>query len=213
MQVGFNLFKTKSQKQPGSSINFCLANLNYMKPIRLTFIVTLQRYNTSFLIKPSMRLHSLVIKDWLKCTVKHPELDKLNESGFGFSSSSTDRASRLSPRYPGRLQITLTAQTINFLQLGHQRKSCYSDPWTMRCRKVSASSSHITAGQGGCGHPPPYTKQTQDGQLCLTCRVVVHRSQLGGQHVLDPVQNPVIGRSERSHDEGVDNECERWAET
>lgn len=82
MQVGLNLFKTKLR--PGSSMNFCLANLNYMKPIRLTFIVTLQRHNTTFLIKPSMRLHSLVIKDWLKCTVKHPERDKLNESGFGF---------------------------------------------------------------------------------------------------------------------------------
>lgn len=54
-----------------------------MKPIRLTFIVALQVHNTTFLIKPSMRLHSLVIKDWLKCTVKHSELDKLNESGFG----------------------------------------------------------------------------------------------------------------------------------
>lgn len=54
-----------------------------MKPIRLTFIVALQGHNTTFLIKPSMRLHSLVIKDWLKCTVKHSELDKLNESGFG----------------------------------------------------------------------------------------------------------------------------------
>lgn len=46
-----------------------------------------------------------------------------------------------------------------------------------------------------------------------TCWVVVNRSQLGGQHVLDPVQNPVVGRSERSHDEGVGNEGERWAET
>lgn len=34
----------------------------------------------------------------------------------------------------------------------------------------------------------------------LTCRVVVQRSQLGGQHVLDPVQDPVVGGSERSHD-------------
>lgn len=33
-----------------------------------------------------------------------------------------------------------------------------------------------------------------------TCGVVVHRSQLGGQHVLDLVQNPVIGRSQRGHD-------------
>lgn len=211
MQVGLNFFKTKLQKRPGSSMNFCLANLNYMKPIRLTFIVTLQRHNTTFLIKPSMRLHSLVIKDWLKCTVKHPELDKLNESGFGFLHRPRFLAQPALSRKV--TDYTDSANTINFMQLGHQRKSCYCDPWTMRCRKVSASSSHITAGQGGCGHPPPNTKQTHYGQLCLTCRVVVHRSQLGGQHVLDPVQNPVIGRSERSHDEGVDNECERWAET
>lgn len=125
-------------------------------------------------------------------------------------ASSTDRGSRLSPRYPGRLQITLTAQTqLISCSSGISARAATVIPERCGAERSVASSSHITAGQGGCGHPPPNTKQTHYGQLCLTCRVVVHRSQLGGQHVLDPVQNPVIGRSERSHDEGVDNECER----
>lgn len=32
-----------------------------------------------------------------------------------------------------------------------------------------------------------------------TCRVVVQRSQFGGQNMLDPVQDPVVGRSQCSH--------------
>lgn len=42
----------------------------------------------------------------------------------------------------------------------------------------------------------------QEAEQYFTCRVVVERSQFGGQDVLDPVQNPVVGRSERSHDPG-----------
>ena len=43
--------------------------------------------------------------------------------------------------------------------------------------------------------------------------MVVYRSQFGGQYVLDPVQDPVVGRSERSHDcrcpDGTEEDTER----
>lgn len=67
------------------------------------------------------------------------------------------------------------------------------------------------------GHPPPLhtlrhfqqrhrllTRKLGDRQLYFTCWVVVERSQFGGQYMLDPVQNPVVGRSQRSHDPKLD---------
>lgn len=47
--------------------------------------------------------------------------------------------------------------------------------------------------------PARDTPDTQRGELYITRRVVVQRSQLGGQHKLDLVQDPVVVRSQRSH--------------
>lgn len=57
-------------------------------------------------------------------------------------------------------------------------------------------SSHISQTSS---NQPPFKHWGPEENCFRTCRVVVERSQFGGQHVLDLVQDPVVGRSERSH--------------
>lgn len=58
-------------------------------------------------------------------------------------------------------------------------------------------SSHIS--QTSCNQTP-FKHRGPEENCFWTCRVVVQRSQFGRQHMLDPVQDPVIGHSQRSHD-------------
>lgn len=58
-------------------------------------------------------------------------------------------------------------------------------------------SSHISQTSK---NQTPFKHRGPEENCFWTCRVVVQRSQFGGQHMLDPVQNPVIGSSKRSHD-------------
>lgn len=68
-------------------------------------------------------------------------------------------------------------------RLGHTEFICWSS-------HISQSSKHQT----------PFKHRGPEEHCFGTCWVVVQRPQFGGQYVLDPVQNPVIGRSQRSHD-------------
>jgi len=75
-------------------------------------------------------------------------------------------------------------------------------------------SSHVS--QTGTNQTPFEHRGPKENGF-WTCRVVVQRSEFGGEDVLDPVQDPVIGRSECSHDssfgdeENTDDESRRLA--
>lgn len=58
-------------------------------------------------------------------------------------------------------------------------------------------SSHISQTRS---HQTPFKHRSPEENCFWTRRVVVERSQFRRQHVLNAVQNPVIGRSQRSHD-------------